>query len=264
MPRRSAAALPGGHRSAFAVLAVLVIGVLAACGSSAVAPTGAPAPTTTARSSAAGSSAPAALAKPDPGATAVKGFVGLVTKKGFSYQATFTGQSRHTTDILPISKGLLEVSGDDVLVRATWKFPTGSNAVEHRYVDGKAWVRYATADTWHRLTFRPADSMAAFAAIRSKSDVTYLGPITSGGKPYYKVSFRSAIVNPVLIPAGNLSDTVLTTPTLTLLIDAAGQPIKGTAQIDGRGRVSGQLQEIVIDLTVAFTKVGQAVSIKAP
>ena len=71
-------------------------------------------------------------------------------------------------------------------------------------------------------------------------------------------------MNPVLIPAGNLSDTVLTTPTLTLLIDAAGQPIKGTAQIDGRGRVSGQLQEIVIDLTVAFTKVGQAVSIKAP
>ena len=188
----------------------------------------------------------------------------LVTKNGFSYQATFTGQSRHTTDILPISKGLLQVSGDDVLVRATWKFSTGSSAVEHRYVDGKAWVRYDTIDTWHRLTFRPADSMAAFASIHSKSDVTYLGVITSGGKTYYKVSFRSSIVNPVLIPARNLSDTVLTTPTLTLLIDAAGRPIKGTAQIDGRGRVSGQLQEIVIDLTVAFIKVGEAVSIKAP
>src|SRR2546423_10349575 len=102
MPRRSAAALPGGHRSAFAVLAVLVIGVLAACGSSAVAPTGAPAPTTTARPSAAGSSPPAALAKPDPGATAVKGFVGLVTQQGSSYQAPFTGQSRPPTAPLPI------------------------------------------------------------------------------------------------------------------------------------------------------------------
>jgi hypothetical protein len=207
---------------------------------------------------------PAASARPDPAAAAINGFVALVTKKGFSYQATFTGQSRHTTDILPISRGLLQVSGADVLVRATWKISNGSFAVEHRYVDGRAWVRFDATDSWHRLTFRPSDSMAAFAAIRSKSDVTYLGPITAGGKTSYKISFRSAIVNPVLIPAGNLSDTVLTTPKLTLLIDAAGQPTKGTAEIDGRGRVSGQLQEIVIDLTVAFVKVGQAVSIKAP
>jgi hypothetical protein len=242
-----------------------VIGLLAACASTAIAPTGAPAPPATAPSSATSSAAPAASAKPDPGSAAVAGFIALVTKKGFSYQATFTGQSRHTTDILPISKGLLQVSGADVLVRATWKFPSGATyAVEHRYVDGKAWVRFDTTDTWHRLTFRPSDSMAAFASVRTKSDVTYLGPITSGGKTYYKISFRSAIVNPVLIPAGNLSDTVLTTPKLTLLIDAAGRPIKGTAEIDGRGRVSGQLQEIVIDLTVAFVKLGQAVSIKAP
>jgi hypothetical protein len=240
-----------------------VIGVVAACGS-AVAPTVGSTPLVASFVPASHSAAPSASAKPDPAARAVNGFVALVTRKGFSYQATFTGQSRHTTDILPISKGLLQVSGADVLVRATWKFPTGSNAVEHRYVDGKAWVRFDTTDTWHRLTFRPADSMAAFASIRSKSDVIYLGPITSDGKTTYKVSFRSAIVNPVLIPAGNLSDTVLTTPKLTLLIDAAGRPIKGTAEIDGRGRVSGQLQEIVIDLTVKFVKLGQAVSIKAP
>jgi hypothetical protein len=263
-PRPSAAALSGGPRSALAVLLALVIGVVAACGSTASAPTGAPAPTATASSSSVVSAAPSASAKPDPAARAVNGFVALVTKKGFSYQATFTGQSRHTTDILPISNGLLLVSGTDVLVRATWKFPTGTDAVEHRYVDGKAWVRYDVTDTWHRLTFHPSDSMAAFASIRSKSDVTFLGPITSDGKTTYKVSFRSAIVNPVLIPAGNLSDTVLTTPKLTLLIDAAGRPIKGTAEIDGRGRVSGQLQEIVIDLTVKFVKLGQAVSITAP
>lgn len=241
-----------------------MIGIVTACAGTAIAPTGAPQPTATAGSSAVVSARPAASAKPDPGTAAIKGFVALVTKKGFSYQATFTGQSRHTTDILPISKGLLQVSGADVLVRATWTFPNGSFAVEHRYVDGKAWVRLDTTDTWHRLTFRPADSMAAFASVHTTSDVTYLGPITSSGKTYYKISFRSAIVNPVLIPAGNLSDTVLTTPKLTLLIDAAGRPIKGTAEIDGRGRVSGQLQEIVIDLTVAFVKVGQPVSIKAP
>jgi hypothetical protein len=67
-----------------------------------------------------------------------------------------------------------------------------------------------------------------------------------------------------MIPAVNLTEAVVTSPKLTLLIDAAGRPVKGTAQIDGHGRVSGQLQEIVIDLTVTFTKVGDAVTIKAP
>jgi hypothetical protein len=260
-PRRSAA-LSGGPL-ALAVLVALVAGVVAGCG--AVAPSGPAIPFVASFPPASHSpAAPSASAKADPATGAVTGFVALVTKKGFSYQATFTGQSRHSTDIFPISKGLLQVSGDDVLVRATWAFPGHKYAVEHRYVDGKGWVRYDVRDTWHRLTFHPADSMAAFASIRTKADVTYLGTVKVAGKTYYQVSFRSAIVNPVMIPAGNLSDTALTSPKLTLLIDETGQPYKGTAEIDGRGRVSGQLQEIVIDLTVAFTKVGQAVSIKAP
>lgn len=191
-------------------------------------------------------------------------FVALVTKDGFSYQATFTGQDRHTTDTFQMRKGVLQVSGDDVLVRVTFSFPGHPDTVEHRYVGGKGWIKYDTSDKWHRLAFRPSDTMAAFASVHSKNDLTYLGPVKSGGKTYYKVEFRSAIVNPVMIPASNLTETVLTSPKLTLLVDAAGRPIKGTAEIDGRGRVSGQLQEIVIDLTVTFTKLGQAVSIKAP
>lgn len=191
-------------------------------------------------------------------------FVALVTKDGFSYQGTFSGDDRHTTDIFPIRNGLLQVSGDDVLVRATFTLQAHSDVVEHRYVGGKAWIRYGTTDTWHRLTFIPADSMGAFAAVRTTSDVTYLGPVAAGGSTLFKVAFRSAIVNPVMIPASNLTETVLTSPKLTLLIDAAGRPVKGTAEIDGHGRVSGQLQEIVIDLAVTFTKLGQAVTITAP
>lgn len=67
-----------------------------------------------------------------------------------------------------------------------------------------------------------------------------------------------------MIPANNLSDVVLTSPRLDLLIDGQGRPVRGTAEIDGRGRVSGQLQEIVIDLKITFTKVGEPVSISAP
>ena len=265
-PRSFAAALSGGPRSAVASVAVsgaLMLALAAGCGNTAI-PSPTPTPTATPTVRPAGSTGPTASPKADPAVAAVNGFVALVTKKGFSYQATFTGQSAHSTDIFPIRLGVLQVSGNDVLVRARWTLQGRRYTVEHRYVGGKGWIRYDTTDTWHRLAMHPDQTMAAFAFVRTKADVTYLGIVKSGGTTFYRVSFRSAIVNPVMVPAGNLTDTVVTSPKMTLLIDAAGRPVKGTAVIDGQGRVSGQLQEIVIDLTVAFTKVGRAVSIKAP
>jgi len=68
----------------------------------------------------------------------------------------------------------------------------------------------------------------------------------------------------VMIPASNLTEVEVTSPKLVVLVDTRGRPVRGTAEITGRGRVSGQLQEIVIDLEVTFTKVGQPVSIAAP
>jgi hypothetical protein len=196
---------------------------------------------------------------------AVRAFVKFASNQTSSYQATFTGDDRHTTDILKISKGLLQVDGSDVLVRATFTYPNGTRyVVEHRQVDGKAWIRFASGP-WERLSgFGAADSMAAFPAVRTAADVTYLGPKKVGGTTLYQVQVRSAIVNPVMIPATNLSDVAVTGPKLIVLIDAKGRPVRGTAATIGRGRVSGQLQEIAIDLNLTFTKVGQPVSIKAP
>ena len=244
---------------------MVVVAVLAgACGNTTTPSSRTSAPASATPSGSPVPSSPSPSHPADPATAAITAFIALVTNDDFSYQATFTGQDRHSTDILPISRGLLQVSGDDVLVRATFAFPGQRYTVEHRYVGGKGWIRYDTSDTWRHLTMHAADTMAAFAAVHPTTDLTYLGPVTSGGKTYYQVAFRSAIVNPVMIPARNLTETVLTSPKLTLLIDAAGRPVKGTAEIEGRGRVSGQLQEIVIDLTVSFTKVGQAVTIKAP
>lgn len=267
--RPTAATLPGGRAASAALVALvaLVVALVAACANPAVTiqPTSTPANPAASGAGPSGSSTPRPSARADPGQTALKAFVALVTKKGFSYQATFTGDSRHTTDILPIREGLLQVSGEDVRVRARFSYPSGGRyTVEHRYVGGRAWIRYSTSEAWARMTFRSSDSMGAFAAIKTAADVTYLGPVESGGTTFYKVRFRSAVVNPVMIPADNLSDLALTSPRLDLLIDATGRPVRGTAEIDGRGRVSGQLQEIVIDLKLTFTKVGKAVSISAP
>jgi len=262
--RSTAAALPGGPRTALAALLAAAIAVAAACDVAAPRATATASPSASSTASRVPAS-PTAAPTADPATAAIKAFVARVTKAGFSYQASFTGNSRHTTDILPVSKGALQVSGDDVLVRATFRFPGGHRfAVEHRSVGGKNWVRYDTIDSWHRITLAKSDSMGAFASVRTIADVTNLGPVKSGDKTYYRVSFRSAIVHPILIPAVNLTETEVTTPKLILLIDADGRPIKGTADIEGKGRVSRQLQEIVIELTVTFTKVGQPVSIKAP
>jgi hypothetical protein len=265
-PRSSAAALSGGPRLSLAVLVAIVVGVAAGCGSAA--PSGPAVPFVAsfppASQSATPSGSASASAKAESATGAVDAFVALVTKDGFSYQATFSGQDRHTTDIFPLSRGLLQVSGSDVRLQATLTFHGKRYAFEHRWVKGKAWIKYDTDDKWRHLTWSAADTMAAFASIHGKTDVSYNGPVKSGGKTYYQVTFRSAIVNPAILPFSNISDTALKSPTLTLLIDAAGRPVKGTAEIDGPGRISGQLQEIVIDLTVTFTKVGQAVAIKAP
>jgi len=201
----------------------------------------------------------------DPATAAVRAFIAFASKPGASYEATFTGKSRHTVDVLPISKGLLQVSGENVLVRATFRFPSGAKVtVEHRAVGGKGWAREVPGK-WQRLAgFGPAQSMAAFPAVADLADVTYLGPATVGGKVAYKLQVKSAILNPVLIPASNLTEVVVTDPSLTILVDAAGRPLRGTAEIIGNGRVSGQLQEIAIDLDVTFTKVGQPVKITAP
>ncbi|MEO5940739.1 MAG: hypothetical protein ABIZ72_07150 [Candidatus Limnocylindrales bacterium] len=264
-PRRSAAALSGGPRSALAILVLLGAVLGAGCGSGVVDPARSAHATPASSHATAASRTPQAAPSADPATAAVKAFVALVTKEDFSYQATFSGRDRHSTDILPISKGVLQVSGANVLVRATFAFPGGTKyPVEARIVGGKTWLRYDPSEPWKRVALKAADTMAAFAAVRTTADVTYLKSVQSDGQTFYQVSIRSAIVNPMMIPARNLSDTSLTTPKLTLLIDPAGRPVKGTAEIDAKGRVSGQLQEIVIDLAVAFSKVGQAVTIKAP
>jgi hypothetical protein len=256
----------GGRRREVLVVAVMLSLGLVACDSQSTGPTALTAsPAAPASAGATSSRSARPSPSPDPGKAAMTKFFALATGDGFAYQATFTGESRHTVSILPISNGLLQVSGSDVRVRATFTFKDGSRVtVEHRAVGGRGWIRYGT-QAWQRMAgFDAADSMAAFAAVHAPPDVTYVGPVKAGGKTAYQVSIDSVVVNPIMIPARNLTEVAVTDAKLVLVIDAEGRPLSGTATITGRGRVSGQLQEIVIDLKVTFLKVGQKVTIAAP
>jgi hypothetical protein len=240
--------------------------VLAGCGATppTQAGTAVPsAPPISAAPSAAASRAAPASPGAAPETAAIAAFVKLVTKTGFSYQVTFKGLSRHTTTKLPV-KGAIAVSGRDYRVTADFTFENGTTGVEHRYVGGKAWVRF-TGDTWRRLTgFMPAASMSPFASVAGVEAVRFSGTKKADGRTLYVVQIASLPVSPILIPATNLSAETVTRSVLDLAIDDAGRPVSGTVSTTGTGRVSGQLQEIVIELDLTFTKIGQKVTISAP
>lgn len=211
------------------------------------------------------SSKPSVAPSADPGQAAVRGFIAFASDPNASYQATFTGHQRASVTIVTITKGVLEVDGKNVLVRATFTFPKGPpSVVEHRFVKSTPWIRFDRG-AWQLLRpFTAADSMSAFAHVHGLADVTYLGPVKVGSATLYKVRIASAIVNPVMVPAGNLTDRAVTSTRLDVLLDAAGRPVRGDGEITGQGRVSNQLQEIAIDLAVTFSHVGERVSIPAP
>ena len=103
-----------------------------------------------------------------------------------------------------------------------------------------------------------------FIRCANHGDVRYLGTEKAGGKTVHRIQIDSAPFHPSLIPATNLSHETVTSGVLELLIDDSGRPISGSASVKGTGRVSGQLQEIVIELNFTFTKLGQKVTVSAP
>jgi hypothetical protein len=198
-----------------------------------------------------------------PSVAAIAAFVDLVGKSNFAYQVTFKGRSRHSTDRLPV-KGTIAVSGKNYRVTASFTFRDGTGTVDHRYVGGKAWLRLGN-EKWRQLNgFKPSLSMSPFASVDAVGAVKYLGTETGGDRTLYRVEIKSVPVHPLLIPAVNLTKEAVSSGILQLLIDDAGKPVTGTVVIRGTGRVSGQLQEIIIELTLTFTKVGQKVTVSAP
>lgn len=249
-----------GIVSAVLVVALVVIG----CGAtqqspSSVAVTSSQTPITTS----AASHAPAASPSPAPEKAAIAAFVKLLTKSNFAYQATFKGLSRHTTARIPV-KGAFAVSGRDYRLTAAFTFSNGTATVDHRYVGGKAWARF-DGQSWERLTnFTPAFSMSPFAFVQAVGDVRYVGTEKVGGRTLRRIQINSDPFHPSLIPATNLTQETVTSGILELLIDDAGRPVSGSSSVHGTGRVSGQLQEIVIELNLTFTKLGQKVTVSAP
>jgi len=200
-----------------------------------------------------------------PGKAAMEAFVLRVLAGDLTYHAAFTGTVSGAANSIEV-KGALDAAGADYQTATTYRFVgEPSRAVSVRYVDGKAWMKVDKA-RWARIEgFTPTDTNSLFAFITTARDVTFVKSETVAGKIFHHVAFvRSQPMTPDQIPADNLTSESVTRSKVDLVLDADGKPVSGSWRVEGRGRVSGQLQEILIQLELTFSKVGAKIVIKAP
>lgn len=263
-PRR-AALLAGLALAAAACSPLSSVQVPALGGLPSAAPPAASAPGSAGPSAPAGGASPSA--SPASGSTAeavavIAAFRDWVAS-GTSFEVRFKGDSRHTTTILDVA-GVLDVDGSNAEIRATFNFPgEGKGRTEWRLVKGTDWVKFDKAK-WRRLAApAPTAMVDPFAGARKGGTLKYLGPV-EGEEGHYRFTLDAAYLHPVLIPAYNLTAEEITTGALELVVRRDGSPVRGTWHMKGKGRVSGQLQAVEIDLDLTYAKLGEDFPIRKP
>jgi hypothetical protein len=220
--------------------------------------------------SAAPSTTPSPSATPKPQDLAIAKFVKLVAPGKLTYRISFDGEARLSADILPIT-GAMDVAGANFGTSFTYNLDPdypglGKHRVQVRAVGGNAWIKRGTA-AWQAIkSYGVRQSYVPFKAVKKAADVRYVGPIEIGGKTFHKVAVKDAVlIHPSTIPYLVNSEKVEDSE-IEFLIDNAGRPRSGTWTLRSQARVgvSRQLQRIVYDLKVTFSKVGSKISIKRP
>jgi hypothetical protein len=237
--------------------------VLAAAGCT-TAPTGPVGPLATLRIDPTPTARPTPAPTAGPADAAVAGLIALARNEATTYRVALTGRSRHSADTLPVT-GSLEVAGAEYRLVADFTFPEagGKASVEVRVVDDEGWLSI-DGDGFSSIGEPSVDDAAwLFGQLEETDDVTLLGsePDAEGR---FEVEFPGMLLHPAFIPAVNLSQQRVERTKVTLLIDARGRPVSGTWELTGTGRVSGQLQQIVMELDLVFSALGSDIVIRRP
>ncbi|HYH92615.1 MAG TPA: hypothetical protein VD763_05590 [Candidatus Saccharimonadales bacterium] len=204
-----------------------------------------------------------------PQDAAIAAFVEDVASGDMSYRMSFKGRTALSITVLKIA-GRMDVEGKDFASSFTYEsgkdVGLGKIRMQVRAVKGKAYAKIG-GSKWVTLTgYREADTNVPFHAIETVRDVAYLGTEERKGKTVHRISIPEArLIDPSGIPLVISQERIRRT-TLELLIDDAGKPAAGTWELDGQARVggSGQLQQLLIELDLTFSKVGSDLSIKKP
>jgi hypothetical protein len=257
-------------RIAGAVLAVGVLLAVAAC----LPPPGAATGSSGSRPSAepaASASSPRPSPSPKAHAIAIAAFVERATSGKLTYHVAFKGNARASADYLPIV-GTMDVAGADFASSFTYDFSRdypelGKERVQVRGVKGKGYIKRGSK-AWQAIKgFAIGQSYVPFKTVTTTDDVRYLGAVKAGDATLHKVGIRGAVLlHPNTIPYDIQKETIDDTE-LTIVIDEAGRPRSGTWKLWGKARVgsgTGQLQRVVYELELTFSKVGAKITIKRP
>jgi hypothetical protein len=255
------------HLASLVAAAVLAASVAAACLPPPRSATTTPAPV------ASGGSVATAKPSPTPKAflLAIDKFTERVTSGKLTYHIAFKGVVSASADQLPII-GSMDVAGADFASSFTYDFSRdydgiGKIRVQVRGVKGKGYVKSGAA-AWRSIKgFGPGQSNVPFRAVKVADDIRYLGAVTTGGKTFHKIGVTGAVlIHPNTIPGMSQKEQVDDTQ-LEIVIDDAGRPRSGIWKLWGKSRVgegNGQLQRVVYELDLTFSKVGSKISIKRP
>lgn len=214
-----------------------------------------------------------ALPSPTPKASvqAIAAFVERATSGKLTYRMAFKGTVRASADTLPIA-GTMDVAGADFASSFTYDFSRdypdlGKERVQVRGVKGKGYIKRGSK-AWQGIKgFAIGHSYVPFKTVSTPDDVRHLGNVKAGDATLYKVGITGAVLlHPNTIPYDVQKETVDDTE-LIVVIDAAGKPRSGTWRLWGKARVglgAGQLQRVVYELDLTFSKVGAKITIKRP
>ena len=208
---------------------------------------------------------------PRPFVTAIEKFTERVTSGKLTYRLAFKGVVSASADTLPVV-GTMDVAGADFASSFTYDFSQeydgiGKVRVQVRAVKGKGYLKSGAA-AWRAIKgYAARHSYVPFRAVTTTDDVRYLGAVRVSGKGYHKIGVTGAVlIHPNTIPGMSQKEEVDDTQ-LEILIDDAGRPRSGIWKLWGKSRVGegkGQLQRIVYELDLTFSKVGSKISIKRP
>ena len=202
---------------------------------------------------------------------AVAEFAERVVGGKLTYRVTFKGTVRASADTLPIA-GTMDVSGADFSSSFTYDFSRdyqglGKERVQVRGVKGKGYIKRGSK-AWQPIKgFAVAHSYVPFKTVDAAEDVRYLGPVKVGNATFHKIGITGALLlHPNTIPYQIQKEKIDDTEFM-VVIDDAGRPRSGTWKLWGQARVGeggGQLQRVVYELDLTFSKVGAKITIKRP
>jgi hypothetical protein len=168
--------------------------------------------------------------------------------------------------------GTMDVSGADFSSSFTYDFSLdydalGKERVQVRGVKGKGFIKRGSK-AWQAIKgFGAAHSYVPFKTVDAVDDVRYLGAVKVGSTTFHKIGITGAVLlHPNTIPYRIQKEKIDDTE-LVVVIDDAGRPLSGTWRLWGKARIgpgNGQLQRVVYEVELTFSKVGAKIIVKRP